>query len=59
MLRIGGVAHIGQEIEALQDGSDGSRSHANQGHQCQAEPLGLTLRVWEPMAVSDSGEMRV
>lgn len=55
MLRLESVARIGQEMAALQDGSGSSRSHVRQGHQCQAEPLGLTLRVGEPTATSNPG----
>lgn len=55
VLRLGGVAHIGQETEALQDGNGRSRSHIRQRHQCQAEPVGLTLRMREQIAESDPG----
>lgn len=47
VLRLVSVARIGQELAALQDGSGSSRSHIRHGHQCQAEPLGLTLRMRE------------
>lgn len=36
-------ARVGEEIDALWDGSSGSRIQSRQGHEGQAEPLGLTL----------------